>query len=192
MKEKTNNPMKLNFGCGNDIKDGWINQDMAQLPGVDVVHDLRVFPWPFKDNQFEIIYLKDVLEHLPDTIKTMEELYRIAKSDAEINLTVPYWNSVTAFGDPTHIRSFNEFSFNAYDPNQWLCKERSYYTHARFKIINMNIWIIPFWPMLYIPKITRDYLIKNRMAKNFLLKLANLFSNIIHTLDFTLIKVEKN
>src|SRR5207244_6816950 len=36
---------KLHLGCGHIIKEGWVNHDLAHLPGVDVVHDLRTFPW---------------------------------------------------------------------------------------------------------------------------------------------------
>ena len=42
---------KLHLGCGHYIKEGWINHDLASLPGVDMVHDLRVFPWPWDDGK---------------------------------------------------------------------------------------------------------------------------------------------
>ena len=189
MKSPKNNSLKLHLGCGNQIKQGWINHDLVALPGVDVVHDLRKFPWPFNDQEFEQVYMKDVLEHLPDTIKTMEELYRITKPNAKIYITVPYWNSCTALGDPTHIKLFNEFSFNAYDPDEWLCKERPYYTTARFKIKLIGVWIIPFFPMFSIPKISRDYLIVNSFIKKIIMSLANIFSNVVHTLDIHLERV---
>ena len=34
---------KLHLGCGHILKEGWLNHDIVQLPGVDVVHDLREF-----------------------------------------------------------------------------------------------------------------------------------------------------
>ena len=53
--------MKLNLGCGRDIREGYVNLDKAGLDGVDVVHDLNVFPYPFEDNEFdEIHYLLEV------------------------------------------------------------------------------------------------------------------------------------
>jgi hypothetical protein len=33
--------MKLNLGCGRDIKQGFVNLDYMPLPGVDVVADLE-------------------------------------------------------------------------------------------------------------------------------------------------------
>ena len=39
--------MKLHLGCGHIIKEGWVNHDIVPLAGVDVVHDLTKFPWPW-------------------------------------------------------------------------------------------------------------------------------------------------
>ena len=159
---------KLHLGCGSLIKKGWLNHDMVALPGVDVVHDLRQFPWPFDNGQFDDVYMKDVLEHLPDTIGTMEELYRITKPGAKVHITVPYWNSCTALGDPTHVRLFNEFMFEFFDPRSNQCKERPYYSTARFYIKRMGIWVKPFFPVLRIPVISNDYLIFNPVLKKIL------------------------
>ena len=126
------NKKKLHIGCGYDIKQGWINHDVTELPGVNVVHNLTEFPWPWEDEEFDEVYMKDVLEHLPDTIKTMEELHRITKPGAKIYIAIPYWNSWEAITDPTHCKQFNEFSFQFFDPSHRRCKKRPYYSHARF------------------------------------------------------------
>jgi SAM-dependent methyltransferase len=176
---------KLNLGCGTFIKDGWLNHDLAQLPGVDVVHDLRDFPWPFEDGQFGEVYMKDVLEHLPDTIATMEELHRITSPGAKVYIAVPYWNSMIAFGDPTHVKSFNEFCFDFFDPSNWQCKERPYYSTARFHIRRMGVWVTPFEAI--IPRrFTRDLLIFNPVGKKLALGLASVFCNVVNGLDLHL------
>ena len=102
--------VRLQLGCGNDPKPGWINHDLVQLEGVEIVHDLNNRPWPWADNSIDEIWAKDVLEHLPDTLATMEELYRITKPGASVYIAVPYWNSWEAITDPTHVRQFNEFT----------------------------------------------------------------------------------
>jgi len=174
---------KLHLGCGTVIKGGWINHDLRPLPGVDVVHDLRVFPWPFGDGQFNEVYMKDVLEHLPDTIRTMEELYRITKPGAKVLITVPYWNSATALGDPTHVRLFNEHTFYFFDPDAGQCKERPYYSHARFHIDRLGVWFTPFETVLGVSRLSRDFVVFNPVAKRILLVLSNFFCNVVSCLE---------
>lgn len=181
---------RLVLGCGHATQEGWLNHDMIALPGVDVVHDLRRFPWPFEDGQFDEVLMKDVLEHLPDTIATMEELYRITVPGAEVHVTVPYWNSLVATGDPTHVKFFNEYSFEFFDPTKWQCKERPYYSSARFYVRRMGVWVTPFETIARIPKLTRDYLIFNPVAKKILLVLASIFCNVVNGLEVRLERAE--
>ena len=93
MTRKTNNLRKLNLGCGRDIKKGYINIDKAKIPGVDVVHNLNKYPWPFKDNYFDEIYARDFIEHTENLVKTMKEISRVSKNNAKLRLIVPYWHS---------------------------------------------------------------------------------------------------
>ena len=55
---------KLNLGCGNDIRPDYVNLDVADLEGVDVVHDLDQLPLPFDDESFREILCLDVFEHV--------------------------------------------------------------------------------------------------------------------------------
>ena len=103
---------KLNLGCGKDIKKGYINLDFMKQPGVDIVHNLNKFPWPFKDNEFDEVYASHVLEHVDDLIKTMEELHRICKSGAKIIIRVPHFSCGVSYRDPTHKRLFSYFTFD--------------------------------------------------------------------------------
>lgn len=131
---------KLHVGCGNDILPGWVNHDLVALPGVDVVHDLTAFPWPFEANRFEEIRMYHVLEHLPDTIRTVEELHRIAAPGARVAIRVPFWNSPDWATDPTHRASFSEHSFDYFDPSTRHGRERPYYSTARFRVARKHYW----------------------------------------------------
>ena len=186
---KSNNIMtkkeKLHIGCGHQVFEGWINLDIAPLPDVDIVHDLTQFPWPFEDGQFNEIYMKDVLEHLPDTIRTLEEIYRITEPGAKIFIAVPFWNSFEAITDPTHVKQFNEYSFEFFDPSKRRCKNRPYYTHARFKVVKIGYWIRPLAPTIN----TKYILIFNRILKKPLSFFASYLNNIIIALDFYLERI---
>lgn len=122
---------KLNLGCGKDIKKGFINLDCEKLEGVDVIHDLNKFPYPFKNNTFKEIHGFNILEHLENTIKVMEEIHRIGNKGCKVIIRVPSFNSYLAYADPTHKKFFTYNSFNYFREGDML---GSYYTKVRFKI----------------------------------------------------------
>ena len=79
---------KLNLGCGEDIKAGWVNLDFIKLPGVDVVHDIEKPPFPFKDEEFDEILAQDTMEHIWNMIPVMKDLYRILKPGGKLTIRV--------------------------------------------------------------------------------------------------------
>lgn len=100
---------RLHVGCGNDYKDGWVNLDYAGRHKTDVEFNLEMIPLsklPFPDNHFEHMLMSHVLEHLKNPLAVMEELHRVAKNDATIEIHVPYGSSDNAFEDPTHVRNY--------------------------------------------------------------------------------------
>ena len=56
---------KLNLGCGDDHKKGWINCDIRKEVNPDVVVDLTK-KLRFKDNSIDEVLMKHVLEHIPN------------------------------------------------------------------------------------------------------------------------------
>ena len=102
---------KLNLGCGKIIKSGYVHLDKMKFPGVDVVHDLEKFPYPFKANTFDEIYCRMILEHVTDVAKVVAELYRISKPNAVWKVIVPYFKSDGAFSHIEHKHYFTEDLF---------------------------------------------------------------------------------
>jgi len=121
----------LDIGCGNHKVKGSIGLDSVKIEGVDIVHNLNKFPYPFKKNTFDVIYANQVLEHLEAPLNDiLEELCRICKLDGRIKILVPHALSVGAFTDPTHVKYFTYFSFDYFGSN-----EQSYYSKTRVKIL---------------------------------------------------------
>ena len=121
------------MGCEKRKRVGYVGVDKLALDGVDVVHDLNAFPYPFEDDSINEVLLTHVLKHLPDTICVMEEVWRICRSGAAINIVVPYYNSPEASQDPTHVRFFTEKTFDYFT----LESSYNFYTKARFQIASM-------------------------------------------------------
>jgi len=182
------NYKKLNLGAGKDIRSEYVNHDIANIDGIDVVHNLNDLPWPWEKDSFEEIVAMDVLEHLDEFLPIMEELHRILRPDGIIRIKVPYWNSVFCHIDPTHKQLFHEMTFHFLDPSKELCKTRDYYTSARFKILEEVFILIPFAPYLTIPFI-KPIRVKGRITKRIIGFFGNLLSNIILDLEVTLKKI---
>jgi len=96
---------KLNLGSGEFKKKGYINLDYYSITKPDVKHDLNRLPYPFKDNQFELIEADHVLEHLDNPFKVMKELHRISKNNGLIIIRVPHFSR--GFTHPEHTRGFD-------------------------------------------------------------------------------------
>src|SRR3989344_3636158 len=81
---------KINLGCGNDYKAGWINIDFDKSVVSDVTTDIRG-RLPFKDSDTDYILLQDVLEHLTkeDGKNLLKECHRILKVGGDIKIRIP-------------------------------------------------------------------------------------------------------
>lgn len=96
--------MKLDLGCGLRKRAGFVGVDLSPDCGADIVHDLRITPWPFDDASVDEAYCSHFLEHLDgaERIAFMEDLYRVLKPGATALIITPYWTSAGAVQDPTH------------------------------------------------------------------------------------------
>src|SRR3989344_4898284 len=139
---------RLNLGCGPDIKQGYVNMDVLKISGVDVVHNLNKFPYPFKNNEFDEVYASHVLEHLDDFIIVMKELKRICKPGALIKIRGPHFSCGVAYRDPTHKRLFSYHTFDYFT-------EECFYDLPNFKIkyrkLNFTRWAFPFLNYFFNP-----------------------------------------
>ena len=127
----------LNLGCGNDIikstdKSKWINLDKVKLNQVDIIHDINKIPFPFKDNEFDLIKCSHVLEHVEDLEKVLIEISRITKKNGIIHINVPHFSCGVSYRDPTHKRLFSYFTFDYYTND-------CFYTNVKFKIISRKL-----------------------------------------------------
>ena len=107
----------IDLGCGSTKEAGAVGVDNAQLPVVDIVHDLLEFPYPFEDKCAEKIYLKHVIEHFDfvDIQAILNEVHRILQVDGIVEIRVPHVFCVAAWADPTHRKWFSFGSANFWD-----------------------------------------------------------------------------
>ena len=101
---------KLHLGCGHEIWPGWINLDLAQLPGVDIAHDIQKMPWPFESESLDRISAHQLLEHV-EYIPVLREAHRVLRKGGTFEIAVPHFTSRNNWIDPTHIKSFSIRTF---------------------------------------------------------------------------------
>jgi len=111
----------LDVGCGSSKISGAVGIDQFQLPGVDFVHNLNSYPWPFPDKTFDNIVFCHSISHLHDICAVMVECHRLLRNGGTIEIVAPHYASDNFNTDPTHsihmgIRSMNYFvSSNNFD-----------------------------------------------------------------------------
>ena len=80
----------LNVGCGNKFHKDWTNIDMSSNSPYVKTHNL-LKGIPFPDNNFDVIYHSQVLEHFQkdDAPNFIKECYRVLKPGGIMRIAVP-------------------------------------------------------------------------------------------------------
>jgi SAM-dependent methyltransferase len=87
---KNKKSLKLNLGCGSNIKKTWLNIDLLINNNV-ISLDLRR-RFPFAKDSCSYVYTEHFLEHLAHPEQSMfflRECYRIMQKGGKINICVP-------------------------------------------------------------------------------------------------------
>ena len=119
----------LHLGAGEKYRPDAVNVDLVAATGPDLVHDLDVHPWPLPDGHFREVLAYDVVEHLDDVVRAMEEIHRVCADGAVVKITVPHYSCANAFTDPTHRHYFSVRSFDYFTG----ANEFGFYTDRKFR-----------------------------------------------------------
>lgn len=177
---------RLNLGCGEDIKEGFINLDNTKNKGVNVVHDLNKTPYPFKNEEFDEIYASHVLEHLDgDWFKIIKELNRILKKGGILIVKVPHFSSPIAFME-NHRRFFRYRSFESYDEQKSM-KALDQKNNYNFQILERKII---FTKRIFIYNYLIEWFVN--LNKNSALLYENTFLKSLFPAEQMLFRLKKN
>lgn len=139
-------PTTLHVGSGKSFKPAWLNLDIDARWRPDIVFDLgqplpadgkvafatrRFGPIAIGDETFDEIVAQDVLEHIRELTTAMTTMLRWLKTGGVLKVAVPYELSLGAWCDPTHVRAFNERSFDYYTKWSWYLGWRTHNFHVR-------------------------------------------------------------
>jgi SAM-dependent methyltransferase len=135
-------PKKLNLGCGESKKPGYVNVDWQQAVHPDVLHDLNHLPYPFADGTFDVIEAFHVIEHLDRPLAVTKELHRILKTGGRLEIKVPHFSR--GFTHAEHTHGF-DVTFPLYFDRHFT---RSGYMGCDLTLVKMELRYIAFTHLL--------------------------------------------
>ncbi|MNW40489.1 hypothetical protein D3C74_176040 [compost metagenome] len=87
--------VKVNLGCGHIPKEDYLNVDMRELDGVDIIADVRKVP--FETESIDELYLAHVIEHFTEVDMEAYILpywHSLLKPGGKITIICPNWNAM--------------------------------------------------------------------------------------------------
>jgi len=165
-QEKMN---KLNLGCGKDIKQGFVNVDIKNYGPYVLLMDLNKMPWNLATDYYEHIIARCLLEFLVDPFGAIKEIHRISLPGAQVEITVPYYNSVIAY-------PLRGFDINLVD--YFTGKDNNYVEGRLYKVLDISLKP-SFWGCL-IPNLPFPHYLSLRHF------VATFLGNIITQIEFKL------
>ena len=105
--------VRVDICSGPSKPPGFIGIDIVAGPDIDIVHDLSK-GFPFEDSSVDYLRAHDAIEHLHEKIETMNEIFRVCKNGATVDIKVPSTDGRGAYQDPTHVSYWNINSFYYY------------------------------------------------------------------------------
>lgn len=142
----------LDVGCGSAKIPGAVGLDISADTDADIVHDLNVFPYPLEDSSFDHVVMQDVIEHVQEPVRVVEELHRILRPNGRLQLRTPHFSSALAYGDPTHLHYYSAMAIRS------LANPRfEHYTHARFRIVHVTLDLWLPWRVIGIERLANRF-----------------------------------
>lgn len=135
----------LDVGCGQNKFPGALGIDSNVRSHADLIHDLGVLPYPFAENEFDLIICRHVIEHVPDVLAFVSELHRITKPGGRIKIVTPHYSNPDWATDPTHRNHFNSYSFTCFQPQR---TPFPFYTEVELRPVRVYVSLANLWRLL--------------------------------------------
>ncbi len=135
----------LDIGCGKHKTPGAIGLDSNPRTQADVIHSLDAFPYPFPDDEFDLIIGNQVIEHVEDVLAVMAELHRIARPGALVRLDTPHYSDIASFTDPTHKHHLTTESFAYFTGKR---PDFDFYSEVSFRPRLIRVTMLKLWRAL--------------------------------------------
>jgi len=184
------NDTMLDFGCGQGAYTSYLNSNGYKIIGTDILkynewdgneffEHVDVLPLPFKDNQFDIVFCFEVLEHCKNYISILKELRRVCKRDfimsvpnCDLSISLRGANLVPAhWTDQTHCNFFKKESIKD------VLEQNNFMINSIEDCLEISVSEY-FWKTLRVPKLLQK--IGAKLTRDFNLSPIFYSSILIH------------
>jgi predicted SAM-dependent methyltransferase len=101
----------LDMGCGRSKIPGALGMDVDPQSQADIIHDLNQYPYPVKENTFDQIFAKHIIEHLDNPRGFLKEVHRILKPGGVAFIETPHFSCRVAYSEPEHKLFYSYYMF---------------------------------------------------------------------------------
>lgn len=143
--------MKINIGSGHNKIPDFVSIDYDQNNDPDHCLNIETDDLPFDDDTVETVVAHHILEHLGEGyFHALQELYRVCKHGAIIDIRVPHPRHDAFLADPTHRRSITPFGLQLFSKkfNEY-CKQNKMAASTLADYFGVNFDILEWH---YIPE----------------------------------------
>ena len=130
----------LNVGCCNNYIEGAVNIDIDPRWKSDFVVDICKPNMDLGHNFYDKIIATSVLEHVGDLVAAMTNCRDLLKEGGTMEIEVPYDLGYGAWKDPTHLRAFNQQSWEYYWQEAWRLGWKDY----GLRLVSLNFGLSPW------------------------------------------------
>jgi len=140
-------PLRVNLGCGNKRREGFIGVDLGDFPAVDVRQDVMSYLRSLANGSVAEVYSRHFLEHLEPPVfqQLLGEVDRVLQPGGRVHLIVPHYSNPYFYSDPTHRLPFGVHTFSYLCERT--CLHRGVPDYARRKgwsLTNVKVGFLPY------------------------------------------------
>lgn len=130
---------------------------------------------PFRKNSFDFVIGRGIIHHLPNSLKGMEEVYRVVRKGGYVLISEPHSNRVLSIFRKVYYRFSSHFS----EVHKSFLEEEilSLFENVGFKIKKIKFWGILSFPFAF-PDITPTYKIIPYGLFKYLVKIDRLLTKL--------------
>ena len=181
--------MKINIGAGDIKLEGYVTLDYDTLSNPDYQLDIERDRFPFDDNTVETVVAHHILEHLGEGyFHCLQEIYRVCKHGAIIDIRVPHPRHDSFLADPTHRRPVTVVGLQLFSKKfNKHCREQGYASSRLGDYFGVDFEVLDY---RYIPDDSARLKLQS-LSQNEIENYANEHNNIVSEIHIKLLAIKE-